>query len=168
MKEPKIPLKELPIKQPKILQEFQKFVLRGNVVDLAVAVVVGAAFSGLVQAFVKDFLNPLVGKVQGKAELADQTLYFHGMTFMWGDFLNNLVSFLLISAVVFFFVVQPINHLTELTRKREPTPDPTTRKCPECLSEVPIKARRCMHCTSQLPAVEPKKAPSKGPATQQA
>jgi large conductance mechanosensitive channel len=133
-----------------MLQDFKKFILRGNVVDLAVAVVIGAAFSGLVNSFVKDFLNPLIGAVQGHAELAKYAFHFHRVVFSYGDFLNTLITFLLISAVIFFFVVKPLNHLTELSRKKTPTPDPTTRKCPECISEIPIKATRCMYCTSKL------------------
>lgn len=135
-----------------MLQEFKKFILRGNVTDLAVAVVIGAAFSGVVNAFVRDFLNPLIGAIQGNDELSRHSFQFHDMVFKYGDFLNILLTFLLTSAVIFFLVVQPINHLMERTRKRQPTADPTTKKCPECLSEIPLKATRCMYCTSKLPS----------------
>jgi large conductance mechanosensitive channel len=120
-----------------MFKEFKKFILRGNVVDLAVAVVIGAAFSGLVTAFVKDFLNPMIGAVQGHSELARYSFSLHGIQFPYGDFLNTLLTFLLTAGVVFFVVVQPLNH-------------PTTRKCPECLSEIPRKATRCMYCTAKV------------------
>jgi len=137
-----------------MLQEFKKFILRGNVVDLAVAVVIGAAFSGVVNAFVKDFLSPLIGAIQGKTDLAKHSLNINGIVFSYGDFLNVFITFVLTAAVIFFLVVQPINHLLERTRKKQPTPDPTTRKCPECLSEVPLKASRCMYCTAKIKPVE--------------
>jgi large conductance mechanosensitive channel len=133
-----------------ILQEFKKFILRGNVVDLAVAVVIGSAFTGVVSAFVKDFLTPLIATVQGDREFSKYAFHINGVAFNYGDFLNTLITFILTAAVVFFFVVQPINKLMEISRRKEPTPDPTTRKCPECLSEVPLEARRCMYCTSRL------------------
>lgn len=133
-----------------MLQEFKKFILRGNVVDLAVAVVVGAAFSGLVTGFVTDFLNPLIGLIGGSSALSKHTFGLGSATFQYGHFLVLLLNFMLTAAVIFFLVVQPINHFVEVARKKQPTPDPTTRKCPECLGEVPVMARRCMHCTSPL------------------
>ncbi len=133
-----------------MLKEFKKFVLRGNVVDLAVAVVIGAAFTAVVNAFVKDFLTPLIASVQGEREFAKYAFHINGIAFPYGDFLNHAITFLLTAGVVFFLVVQPLNHLTEITRRKEPTQDPTTRKCPECLGEVPVKAKRCMHCTSVI------------------
>jgi large conductance mechanosensitive channel len=133
-----------------MLQEFKKFILRGNVVDLAVAVVIGAAFTNVVSAFVKDFLTPLIASVQGNRQFADYFFQINGVKFLYGDFLNNLITFLLTAAVVFFAVVQPLNHFTEIMRRKQPTPDPTTRKCPECISEVPLMAKRCMYCTSPL------------------
>lgn len=137
-----------------MLQEFKKFVLRGNVVDLAVAVVIGAAFSGLVNAFVKDFLNPLIGIIQGQNELAKYSFTIRDITFPYGDFLNTLLTFLLTAAVVFFFVVQPLNHLNEIAKRAKKPVDPTTRKCPECISEIPRKATRCMYCTSKIAPLE--------------
>lgn len=133
-----------------MLQEFKKFILRGNVVDLAVAVVIGAAFTAVVSAFVRDFLTPLIAAIQGDRQFEKYAFYLNGVAFNYGDFLNTLLTFLLTAAVVFFFVVQPLNRLLEISRRKQPTPDPTTRKCPECLSEVPIMAKRCMHCTSPL------------------
>jgi len=138
-----------------MFKEFKKFILRGNVVDLAVAVVIGAAFSGVVNSFVKDLLNPLIGLVPGNKSLSDHVFHLHGAQFLYGDWLNTVISFLLVSGVIFFLVVKPINHLTELSRRRKPTPDPTTRQCPECLGEIPIQATRCMYCTTKLkPAAE--------------
>jgi large conductance mechanosensitive channel len=131
-----------------MLQEFKKFILRGNVVDLAVAVVIGAAFTAVVSSFVKDFLTPLIATVQGQRQFEKYAFHIHNVAFNYGDFINTLLTFILTAAVVFFFVVQPLNRLTELSRKRQPTADPTTRKCPECLSEIPLKAKRCMYCTS--------------------
>lgn len=133
-----------------MLHEFKKFILRGNVVDLAVAVVIGAAFTGLVTAFVSDFLNPLIGLIGGTNALSKLTFTLGEATFSYGHFLTLIINFLLTAAVIFFLVVQPINHFVEVARKRQPTPDPTTRKCPECLGEVPVMAKRCMHCTSPL------------------
>ncbi len=131
-----------------MLKEFKKFVLRGNVVDLAVAVVIGASFTAVVNAFVKDFLTPLIASVQGDREFAKYAFHINGVAFPYGDFLNHLLTFLLTAAVVFFLVVQPLNRLMELGRRKEPAADPTIRKCPECLAEIPVKAKRCMHCTS--------------------
>lgn len=133
-----------------MLQEFKKFILRGNVVDLAVAVVIGAAFTAVVSAFVKDFLTPLIAAIQGDRQFEKYAFHINGVAFNYGDFLNTLLTFVLTAAVVFFFVVQPLNRMVEISRKRKPTPDPTSRKCPECLSEVPLLAKRCMYCTSML------------------
>ncbi|HEX8227094.1 MAG TPA: large conductance mechanosensitive channel protein MscL [Candidatus Saccharimonadales bacterium] len=131
-----------------MFQEFKKFILRGNVVDLAVAVVIGAAFTSVVTAFVSDFLTPLIAAVQGKHDFSKYSFVLNGSTFPYGHFLNAFLSFLLTAAVVFFFVVQPLNHLSEIAKRSQKTADPTTRKCPECLSEIPVKATRCMFCTS--------------------
>jgi large conductance mechanosensitive channel len=135
-----------------MLKEFKKFILRGNVVDLAVAVVIGAAFTAVVTAFVSDFLTPLIAAVQGSRDFAKYAFIINGTNFAYGHFLNAFISFLLTAAVVFFFVVQPINHLSELA-KRSKKKDPTTHKCPECLSEIPVKASRCMFCTSRITPV---------------
>ncbi len=133
-----------------MFQEFKKFILRGNVVDLAVAVVIGAAFTSVVTAFVSDFLTPMIASVQGSHDFAKYAFHINGTAFAYGHFLNALISFLLTASVVFFFVVQPLNHLTEISKRSRKTPDPTTHKCPECLSEIPQKATRCMYCTSRI------------------
>jgi large conductance mechanosensitive channel len=132
--------------------EFKQFLLRGNVIDLAVAIVVGAAFAALVQAAVADLLTPLVAAIFGQPDFNALTFTVNGSTFRYGHFLNVLIAFVTIALVVFFFVVKPINRLMELSRRRE-SPDPSTRKCPECVSEIPIDARRCPYCTSEVAAI---------------
>jgi large conductance mechanosensitive channel len=132
--------------------EFKQFLLRGNVIDLAVAFVVGAAFAALVQAAVADLLTPLVAAIFGQPDFSGLTFTINGSVFRYGHFLNVLIAFVTIAFVVFFFVVKPINRLMELSRRRE-SPDPTTRKCPECLSEIAIDARRCAFCTSEVAPV---------------
>jgi large conductance mechanosensitive channel len=151
-----------------MFQEFKKFVLRGNVVDLAVAVVIGAAFSTVVNSFVTNFLTPLIASVQGKHEFSKYAFSFNGISFPYGNFLNALISFLLTAAVVFFFVVQPLNHLNEIAKKSRKTTDPTTRKCPECLSEIPLKATRCMYCTSVISGAGMTKPETAAPRKNQA
>lgn len=133
-----------------MLQEFKKFILRGNVVDLAVAVVIGAAFTSVVSAFVSDFLTPLIASVQGDREFAKYAFQLNGVSFPYGHFLNALITFMLTASVVFFLVVQPLNHLNEIAKKARKPADPTTRKCPECFSEIPRQATRCMFCTSRI------------------
>jgi large conductance mechanosensitive channel len=132
--------------------EFKQFLLRGNVIDLAVAFVVGAAFAALVQAAVADLLTPLIAAIFGQPDFSDLSFTVNGSVFRYGHFLNVLIAFVTIAFVVFFFVVKPINRLMELSRRRE-SPDPTTRKCPECLSEIAIDARRCAFCTSEVSPV---------------
>jgi large conductance mechanosensitive channel len=133
-----------------MLRGFKEFVLRGNVLDLAVAVVIGGAFGAVVTALVKDILTPLIGAIVGQPDFSAITLTVNGSTFLIGDFLNAVISFLLIAAAVYFFVVLPINTIVARRRRGEAPPDPTTRKCEECLSEVPIAARRCAFCTASL------------------
>jgi large conductance mechanosensitive channel len=135
-----------------MLKGFREFVLRGNVIDLAVAVVIGGTFSAVVTAFVKDLLTPLVAAIVGKPDFSAIVFTVNGSRFLVGDFLNAALSFLLIAAAVYFFVVAPVNAIIARARRGEAPPDPTTKKCPECLSEVPIAARRCAFCTSALPA----------------
>ncbi|MBV8205424.1 MAG: large conductance mechanosensitive channel protein MscL [Acidobacteria bacterium] len=133
-----------------MLKGFKQFILRGNVIDLAVAVVIGAAFGAVVTAFVKDLLTPLIAAIFGKPSFENLTVTVNGSTFLYGDFINALISFLLIAAAVYFFVVAPMNALMTRMRRGETPPDPTTKKCPECLSEIPIAARRCAFCTSAV------------------
>ena len=132
-----------------MLTGFKRFLLRGNVVDMAVGIVVGAAFGTVVSALVRDLLTPFIAALVKQPDFSGLTFTINGSKFSYGDFINASLSFLLISAAVYFFVVVPVNALIARSRK-EPPADPTTRKCPECLSEVPIGARRCAFCTSQL------------------
>ena len=134
--------------------EFKKFILRGNVVDLAVGVVIGAAFGAVVTALVKDFVQPLINGVtngkKGVQGVAQYHIGSHVFMFPWGDFVSALISFLAIAAVVFFFVVQPLNRLQSLANKNKTPAEPTDRKCPECLSEIPKAASRCAFCTAKI------------------
>jgi large conductance mechanosensitive channel len=132
--------------------EFKQFLLRGNVIDLAVAFVIGAAFAAVVEAAVADLLTPLVAAIFGQPDFNNLKFTVNGSVFRYGHFLNILIAFVTVALVVFFFVVKPINRLTELARRRE-SPDPSTRKCPECLSEISIDARRCAFCTSEVAPV---------------
>jgi large conductance mechanosensitive channel len=133
-----------------MLQGFKQFVLRGNVLDLAVAVVIGGAFGAVVTALVKDLLTPLIAAIVGTPDFSSIEFTMNGSRFLIGDFLNALVSFLLIAAAVYFFVVLPVNQLMARRHRGEAPPDPTTKKCPECLSEIPIAARRCAFCTTPI------------------
>lgn len=135
-----------------MLQEFKRFIMRGNVVDLAVAVVVGTAFNALVQALVKDLFTPLIAALGGQHDFSKLTFEIHGSTFLYGDVINVAISFLSIAAVVFFFVVQPLNKLQERAKRNKTAEDPSEKKCRECLSTIPIKATRCAFCTSKQPA----------------
>jgi large conductance mechanosensitive channel len=135
----------------KLVNDFKQFLLRGNVVDLAVAVVIGAAFGAVITALVADFVTPLIAAIGGQQDFSALDFTINGSTFRYGDFVNKVLTFVTVAAVIFFFVVTPINALIARAR-REPPPDPTTRKCPECLSEIPIEARRCAFCTSEVAA----------------
>jgi large conductance mechanosensitive channel len=133
-----------------MLKGLKQFLLRGNVLDLAVAVVIGAAFGAVVTALVKDLLTPLIAALGGKPDFSAIQFEVNGSKFLIGDFVNSIVSFLLIGTAVYIFVVSPVNALTARMNRGEAPPDPTTKQCPECLSDIPIAARRCAHCTSPL------------------
>ena len=135
-----------------MLRGFKQFVMRGNVLDLAVAVVIGGAFGAVITSLVQNILTPLIGAAVGKPDFSAYTLTVNGSTLRIGDFLNAIISFLLIALAVYVFVVAPVNALVARRRRGEPPADPTTKKCGECLSEVPIAARRCAFCTSALTA----------------
>lgn len=135
-----------------LARDFKQFLLRGNVVDLAVAVVIGAAFTAVVTSLVESFLTPLIAAIFGEPDFSALTFEINDSVFTYGAFLNALIAFVLIAAAVFFFVVVPMNALIARART-EPTPDPTTKKCPECLSEIPLAARRCAFCASEVGAV---------------
>lgn len=133
-----------------MLKGFKEFILRGNVLDLAIAVVIGAAFSAVVTALVKDLITPLIGAVVGKPDFSALVVTVNGSPFLIGDFLNAVIAFFLMAAAVYLFVVAPMNAWNERRKRGEAPADPTTKKCPECLSEIPIGARRCAFCTSVL------------------
>ena len=137
-----------------MLTGFKQFILRGNVVDMAVGVVVGAAFASVVAALTKDLLTPLIAALVGKPDFSAISFTINGSVFALGDFINALISFLLVAAAVYFFVVTPVNLLVSRMRKAPAPADPTTRKCPECLSEIPIDARRCAHCGQPVGMVQ--------------
>ena len=130
-------------------REFKQFLLRGNVVDLAVGVVMGAAFGAIVNSLVGDMITPLIAAIVGKHDFGELHFTINGSRFAYGTFINALISFLTIGTAIFFFVVKPVNALLARSRE-EPPADPTTKKCPECLSEIALHARRCAHCTTQL------------------
>jgi large conductance mechanosensitive channel len=134
-----------------MLSGFKQFILRGNVIDMAVGVVIGAAFGGVVTALTKDLLTPLIAAIVGKPDFSSIGFTVGTTVFPVGDFINTVVTFLLIAAAVYFFVVTPINALVSRMRKAPAPADPTTKKCPECMSEIPIDARRCAHCTQPVP-----------------
>ncbi len=129
-----------------MLKEFKQFLLRGNVVDLAVGVVVGAAFGTIVTSLVADIITPLISAVAKVPDMSDLYFTLNGSQIMYGHFINALISFILIASSIFFLVVKPMNVLIAHSRKGPPA-DPTTKKCPECLSEIPLHAKRCSHCT---------------------
>jgi large conductance mechanosensitive channel len=130
------------------MKGFKQFMLRGNVVELAVAVVMGAAFGAVVTALVKDLVTPLIAAIVGAPDFSAIAVTVNGSKLMLGDFVNAVIAFVLVSTAVYFFIVLPVNALTARMRRGEAAPDPTTKKCPECMSEVAIAARRCAYCTS--------------------
>jgi large conductance mechanosensitive channel len=133
------------------MQGFKQFLMRGNVVDMAVGIVVGVAFGAVVAALVKDLITPFIAAIVGKPDFSAIIFQINGSKFPIGDFINAVVSFVLVATAMYFFVVLPVNALTARMH-REPPPDPTTKRCTECLSEIPIAAKRCAFCTSALQA----------------
>ena len=136
-----------------MLDGFKKFILRGNVVDMAVGVVMGAAFGSVVTELTKAFLSPLIALVVGKPDYSNLKFTIRTTMFPIGNFINAVIAFLLIAAAVYFFVVVPVNWLVARMQRSDKPADPTTKKCPECLSEIPIAARRCSHCTQLVEAL---------------
>ncbi|MDO8265809.1 MAG: large conductance mechanosensitive channel protein MscL [Candidatus Saccharibacteria bacterium] len=132
-----------------MIQGFKQFILKGNVVDLAVGVVVGVAFNSVVTALVKDLITPMIGAIGGQPDFSVINFTINNSRFLVGDFINALFSFLIIATVIYFLVVLPMNKLSSLTTKQKSV-DPTTKKCPECLSIIPLDAKRCAFCTSGL------------------
>lgn len=128
-----------------MLQGFKNFIMKGNVVDMAVGVVIGVAFGNVVSALVKDLVTPFIGAFGGKPDFSTVSFTINNSRFMIGEFINALISFLTVSAVIYFFIVLPMNKLTERMKSGK-SMDPTDKTCPECLSLIPIKARRCKYC----------------------
>lgn len=132
-----------------ILKGFKEFIMKGNVVDMAVGVVIGVAFGNVVTAMVKDLVTPLIGALGGTPDFSGIIFTINNSKFMVGDFINALISFLTVASVIYFFIVIPMNKLTEKMKSGK-TEDPTEKACPECLSLIPIKAKRCKFCTAVL------------------
>lgn len=132
-----------------LLKEFRQFILRGNLVDLAVAVVIGTAFAAVVTAFVADVVTPLIAAIGGKPDFSRLSFEINGSTFRYGDFVNAFLTFLIIAMVIFFLVVKPVNTLMS-RHKVDTAADAKTRSCPECLSDIPIGAARCAFCTTRV------------------
>ena len=138
---------------PGLLKDFKAFLLRGNIVDLAVAVVLGIAFGAVVKALVSDLLTPIIALIFGKPDFGALSFTINSSHFLYGDFINALIAFISVAAAIFFFVVKPLNAMAARRAAGQPEPDSDTRACTECLSEIPKAARRCSFCTSvQLPA----------------
>jgi large conductance mechanosensitive channel len=135
-----------------MIKGFRDFILRGNVVDLAVAVVIGAAFGAVVTAFVADIITPLIAAIFGKPDFSNLTFTINNSKFLYGAFINAVISFLLIALAVYLFVVVPMNKMAELRARGKAPEDPATKQCPECLSEIPAGAHKCAFCTSEQPA----------------
>lgn len=131
-----------------MLTGFKKFITRGNVVDLAIGVVIGAAFNGVVNSLVKDVITPLIGAIARTPDFSALSFTVRGSVFMYGDLINAVISFLLVSAAVYYVVVLPMNALTNRIKRGEESVDPTEKDCSECLSKIPLKAKRCAFCTS--------------------
>ena len=132
-----------------MLKGFKEFIVRGNVVDLAVGVVIGASFGTVVNALVKDLMTPLIAALFKTPDFSALSFTINGSIFMYGDFINAMIAFLVVAFSIYFFVVTPINRLTASMKKEKPS-DPISKECSECLSEVPTMAKRCSHCTSVL------------------
>ncbi len=134
-----------------MLKEFREFILRGNLVDLAVAVVIGTAFTAIVTSLVENIITPIIAAFGGQPDFSALDFTINDSVFRYGAFLNSLISFLIIALVIFFFVVKPMNALMERVRRNETTPDPTTGVCAYCKTEIPLEATRCPACTSENP-----------------
>jgi large conductance mechanosensitive channel len=134
-----------------VVKDFKQFLLRGNLVELAVAFVIGAVFAALVKSFIADLITPIIAMIFGKPDFSTLTFTINGSHFAYGDFINSLITFLTTAAAIFFFVVKPYNALMARRAKE----DPDSRECPECTTVIPVKARRCPQCTAQLAAPGP-------------
>ena len=133
-----------------MVREFRDFILRGNVVDLAVAVVIGVAFAAVVTSLVEDIITPIIAAIGGQPDFSALDFEINNSVFRYGAFINSVIAFLIVAAVIFFLVVKPMNAMLARVRKPETAVEPTTRKCPECKSDIPLGARRCPFCTTVL------------------
>jgi len=131
-----------------MMKDFKKFILRGNVVDLAVAVVIGAAFGAVVTGLVKDLITPLIAAIGGQPDFSGLSFTVNNSKFLYGEFLNAIISFLILASVIFFFVVNPLNKLMAKSKPSDEIEKPSERECPECLSGIPAAAKRCKYCTA--------------------
>jgi large conductance mechanosensitive channel len=131
---------------------FRKYLFRGNLIDLAVAVVIGVAFNTVIQALIADIITPLIAAIGGKPNFSSLSFTVNKSHFLYGSFFNALISFVIIAAVVYYLIVSPAAKITDLTTRQK---EATERDCPECLSSIPIEAKRCMYCTSEVPPVAP-------------
>lgn len=134
-----------------MIKGFKEFIMRGNVVDLAIAVVIGAAFGAVITAFVADLITPLIAAIGGQADFSNLFFTVNGSKFLYGHFINAIISFVIIAAAIYFVVVVPLNKLAERKARGQAPADPTTKQCPECLSDIPINAKRCAFCASSQP-----------------
>ena len=134
-----------------MLKEFREFAMRGNVIDLAVAFVIGAAFGALVQALVKDLITPIIAAIVGKPDFSTLSFQINNSHFLYGDFIDAVITFLSVAAAVFFFVVKPMNVIAAARARGQAEPEATTKQCPECLSEIPVAATRCAFCAQPQP-----------------
>ena len=135
------------------MKDFREFLLRGNLVDMAVGIVIGLAFAAVISALVADLVTPLIAAIGGQPDFSAIKFTVHNSQFLIGDFLNAVIAFVILAAVIFFLVVKPMNALIERSQRSKATPAPTTRKCPYCLSEIPNAATRCAFCTQEVAAV---------------
>jgi large conductance mechanosensitive channel len=138
------------MEESSMLQDFKKFIMKGNVVDLAVGVVIGVAFGAVITGLVKDLITPLIAAIGGKPNFSNLSFTINHSQFLYGDFINALLGFVIVAAAIFFLVVKPINSLQDRASKRKTPEDPTEKKCPECLSDIPVAAKKCMYCTSKV------------------
>ena len=136
---------------------FRKFLFRGNLIDLAVAVVIGVAFNAVVQALIADIITPLIAAIVGKPNFGALTFTVHRSHFLYGSFINAVLSFMIIAAVIYYLIVSPSARITAIAQRRK---EATERDCPECLSSIPVAAKRCMYCTSEVPPAERNAAPA--------
>ena len=131
------------------MKDFRAFLMRGNLVDMAVGVVIGVAFGGVVTALVEDLFTPLIAAIGGKPDFSSLAFTINGSHFLYGQFINAVISFVIVAAAIFYLVVKPVGAMMARMAKAE-AEGPATRECPECLSSIPVAARRCSHCTSAV------------------